>query len=208
MLNSVKETIMSSIEIRKYLEILQESILTEQQLDEIFNSPLNEDILDNIKNTAAKWLDKADNYKNEYMPALKQRLDTLTAKLADEFGAKTADTFNKVMDKKAGTDWHSNVAKMAAAVAVASALLANPAQAQSLGQRLGGAIVGGIQYGQQHAPEYLPHRDPRVVSGEITPEEGYRLWQQRQMSGQNIPQHVLNGLIGGALTQFSIRKPK
>lgn len=204
---------MTGKDMRKYMLLVEGKNLTyeDRLFEEIFtkaDDQLDETLMQDIKQTAAKWAEKVGELKDEYLPALRKRYETLQDQMKKLFGNETAEKFDKIMQSKAGNEWKSNLAKLAAAVAVASSLISDPASAQSWEQRLGAGIVGGLQYSRQNAPEYYPHKDPRVVSGELTPEQGYQQWQQQQMSGQQIPQQVLNALIGGALTQFSIRKPK
>jgi hypothetical protein len=183
----------------------------EKLIEEIFASNgriVNEDFVNDVKMKAAKWASKIGDLKDEYLPALQKRYETLQDKMKNLFGSGIQEEFDEIMSSKAGTNWKADVSKLAAAVAVASSLISDPASAQSWEQRLGAGIVGGLQHSRQNAPGYYPHKDPRVVSGELTPEQGWQQWQQQQMSGQQIPQQVLNALIGGALTQFSIRKSK
>jgi len=164
---------MAGQEMRQFMVLVEGyNNLQEQLLNEIFAQDmiLHEDIMSDIKQKATKWSAKAGKLTSEFLPALQKRYETLQDKMQSTLGKDAAEQFEKTMDNKGGQDWKSNLSKMAAAVAVASALLANPAQAQSLDQRLATGIVGALQFGKQNAPQYYAHKDPRVVSGELTPE--------------------------------------
>lgn len=194
---------MSSTEIRKFINLLESTNIdpTHQLLSEVFDTEsIEENIITNIKNKM-KDLTSKINDTQSILPALQDKWQNVISKMRETLGKNTVDELESVMSKKAGSDWMSNAGKVAAALAVATSLLSNPASAQDLATRLGLGIVGGMQYAQTR-PGYMPHKDPNVVYGQMSPEQAAQLHYQQQMQGQQIPQHVLNALVGAALSQL------
>jgi hypothetical protein len=195
---------MSSVEIRKFITLLESSqeTINEQILREVFETKtVNENIIKDIKDKVKSWNYKAGMMTGDVIPSLQNKFKTMTAALGSKLGDDTVDALETALTKKAGTNWMSNAGKIAAAIAVAGSLLSNPAAAQDLATRLGLGIVGGMQYAQTR-PGYMPHKDPNVVYGQMSPEQALALQQQQQMSGQQIPQTVMNALVGAAMSQL------
>lgn len=194
---------MSSTEIRKFINLLESAHVdpTQQLLNEVFDSEnIEESILDTIKNKIKIWSAKTTDAAS-ILPALQDKWHNTIEKIRQALGTDIADKLESTLSKKAGSDWISNAGKVAAALAVATSLLSNPAGAQDLATKLGLGIVGGMQYAQTR-PGYMPHKDPNVVYGQMSPEQAAQLHYQQQMQGQQIPQHVLNALVGAALSQL------
>lgn len=195
---------MSSIEIRKLITLLEytQDNYHQQVLEEVFDRmPVDENIISDIKDKVKTWSSKADSMAGDIMPSLQNKFNNIMTSFRAKLGDANADALESALDKKAGSGWASNVGKLAAALAVASSLLSNPAAAQDLATRLGLGIIGGMQYAQTR-PGYMPHKDPSVVYGQMSPEQALALQQQQQMSGQQIPQAVMNALVGAAMSQL------
>lgn len=197
---------MSSTEMRKYITLLESNhdVHNEQILTEIFDrAAVYENIITDIKDKVKTWAANAADMSADMLPSLQKKWNDVSGKLRSVIGTEAVDNLEAALDKKAGSNWMSHAGKIAAAVAVASSLLANPAAAQDLSTRLGLGVLGGLQY-QQTRPGYMPHKDPNVVYGQMSPEQALALQAQQQQAGQQIPQHVMNFLIGAALGQLSV----
>jgi hypothetical protein len=120
-------------------------------IDEIFSTEveLAEGIMGDLKNTvvskAKSWGQQIKKLSGDALPSLQAKYDQTMSKLK----IKDADQANKVeveMKKQGGSGWMANAGKLAAALAVASSLLAASASGAAAGER------GHGGYGQQ------PHR--------------------------------------------------
>lgn len=195
---------MSSNEIRKFITLIESAGFAhnEQILNEIFeNSELDENIVQNIKNKVAQYSEKLGTLGNSLLPQLQQKIKSLIEPMREKYGDELTNMLLTALKKQAGSNWLKNAGQVAAALAILTTLVSSPANANDLITRLATSGLAGMQYAQTR-PGYMVHKDPRVVSGQMSPEQALALQQQQQMSGQQIPQHVMNALVGAALNQL------
>lgn len=195
---------MSSNEIRKFITLIESHHPThhEQIISEIFeNSQLDENIVKSIKDKVSKWSEKASSMSDEVLPQLQKKIKALIQPMRDKFGDEITNKLLTALKKQAGSNWLTNAGKVAAALAILSTLVSSSASANDLITRLATSGLAGMQYAQTR-PGYMVHKDPRVVSGQMSPEQAMALQQQQQMSGQQVPQQVMNALVGAALSQL------
>jgi hypothetical protein len=149
------------------------AILTEMfDGDEI----LAEGLLTTVKDKAKAWVKTAAEAGAKALPGLNKKFSQSLEQISDKISPEAAKDLEQQMVKQGGANWKTNVGKVAAGVAVATALLANPAQARTIyiiepghpvpvhqhhgnGAQFLGAMVGaaiGAAIAGQQQPHYPP----------------------------------------------------
>jgi len=131
----------SGTEIRKYVTLVESwKAVTEEQQQSLAvlttilegDRVLAENLLSTVKDKAVGWMKKATEVGKKALPAITNKLDQSLQKVSTEISPQAAEDLKTELEKQGGHDWKSNVGKVAAGVAVATALLANPAQARTI----------------------------------------------------------------------------
>lgn len=179
---------MSSSEIRQHIMLVESfKAATEAEqsaiavLTEMFEGDemLAEGLLNTVKDKATAWMKKAAEVGAKALPGLNKKLDQTLQQVKTEISPEAVEDLNKQMDKQGGSNWKSNVGKVAAALAVASALIASPAQARTIyiiepghpapahmhhGGNPGAAFLGALVGGALGAAMAQPQAAPQMVA--------------------------------------------